>query len=260
MPSLDPIKRDSVTSQNSRRHSTSSVISKAESTSLKFRRPASCISVVTESPEGDLSVEVVQNSQKDLSAIPETPETPGKKYFSIRTNPFKDTPFITFGNGRATGSFKKRSLFEGLREKIGLLNPNKFQSSRDKTFEKICFELARADESEAGLETAQIFETHELNLKIETINGKTFSLVLPPSLDLDSHIVGDQEEGIGGSCDLFIGMLPTSCRKVSEKASPLGLVPRLLPHGVIGKEARYVGSCFWIWLCIVDGKLDLPIL
>lgn len=54
--------------------------------------------------------------------------------------------------------------------------------------------------------------------------------------------------------DPFIKMLPESCQKVSEKASPLGLVPKLLPPNIIGDKARYVGSSFWTWLCTVDGK------
>jgi hypothetical protein len=154
------------------------------------------------------------------------------------------------------------------------LNP-KLNYGRDKTFEKICFELARADNLEVGSEACQIIEAVDLTLNIKTI-GKNYNLTLPPAMSMAG--LGDEEEqGKGGTCDQFIGVLPPSCRKVSilvvgqpncgepqvanrdyrkvsEKASPLGLVPRLLPYGIISKEARYVGSCFWIWLCIVDGK------
>lgn len=61
--------------------------------------------------------------------------------------------------------------------------------------------------------------------------------------------------GVNDVCvtnDPFIQLLPPSCRKVSEKANPLGLVSKLLPPGLISKSARYVGRSFWIWLCTVD--------
>lgn len=212
-----------------------------------IQRPSSC---VTKTPQGGLSVvatEVIENRINPLDSILESSVSPTKRYFSIRTNPL--LPFVSTQNAP-----KKRDIFGGLREKLGLGKTHKSQSTRDKTFEKICFELARADESEAGSENAQMFEMDELALKINIIDGKSFNLVLPPAMDVLASCDVDTEEGVGGSCDLFIGMLPNSCKKVSEKASPLGLVPKLLPHGVISKEARYVGSCFWIWLCIVDGR------
>ncbi|KAI5853773.1 hypothetical protein BZA05DRAFT_335943 [Tricharina praecox] len=133
----------------------------------------------------------------------------------------------------------------------GVLSHETSHPADEKSFEKICFELACVDHCEVGSEKiAQMFELQELNIKMAVLS-EGFRIVLPPYLDLPG--LGDiEEQGVGGTCDQFIGSLPPSCRKVSEKASPLGLVPKLLPHGLISKGARYVGSCFWIWLCIVD--------
>ncbi|KAA8912002.1 hypothetical protein FN846DRAFT_773590 [Sphaerosporella brunnea] len=144
---------------------------------------------------------------------------------------------------------QRHSIFHTLRGFISGKRSNSYTGDR---FEKICFQLARADEPEAGIELEQpLFELTELELRINTLEGKRFMLVLPPAFDR-AGLGDDEEQGAGGTCDQFIGMLPASCRKVSEKASPLGFVPKLLPFGIISKEARYVGSCFWIWLCIVD--------
>ncbi|KAI5820136.1 hypothetical protein BZA77DRAFT_240289 [Pyronema omphalodes] len=167
--------------------------------------------------------------------------------------------YYPFGSGRITKRPKflinqqsktteSKSWISSLKSRF--FHHSKFKFGSDKTFEKICFELGRADSEEVGKEACQIFDSVELDLKINTV-GKTYTLVVPPPIGAAG--LGDEEEqGSGGSCDQFIGSLPESCRNVSEKASPLGLVPKLLPHGIISKEARYVGSCFWIWLCIVD--------
>jgi hypothetical protein len=202
----------------------------------------------TKTPQGGLSVvaaaEVV-DTRKTLSSIPESSEAPSKKYFSLKALPFRES------RDPSPVGHRKPGFFENLRLKLSFDKPRNHE--RD-TFEKICYQLARADEAEVGLEHDEdMFEKQELELKINLLEGKKFTLALPPATEAAG--LGDEEEqGSGGTCDQFIGMLPLSCRQVSEKASPLGLVPKLLPYGIIGKEARYVGSCFWIWLCIVDGK------
>jgi hypothetical protein len=224
-----------------------------------LQRSSSCVSAVsssvrTKTSHGGLSVvaaaEVV-DTRKDLPSIPETAEAPTRKYFTLRTIPFRESnslfPFTDSKSTKQRGSFLQNLRLRLTPDKSNISYP------RD-TFEKICYQLARADEAEVGLEhDEQAFEMQELEIKINLIEGKRFTLVLPPTMQLAG--LGDEEEqGSGGTCDQFIGMLPPSCQKVSEKASPLGLVPKILPYGIISKEARYVGSCFWIWLCIVDGK------
>jgi hypothetical protein len=238
-----------------RRHSTSCSFMKDDSINAfpGLQRSSSCVSAVSsamrnKTPQGGLSVvaaaEVVDN-RKTLPSILESAEAPTKKYFSLKTLPFRES--------RETSPVgqQKRGFFENLRLKLSFDKPRSHE--RD-TFEKICYQLARADEAEVGLEhDEELFEKQELELIINLLEGKKFTLALPPAIEAAG--LGDEEEqGFGGTCDQFIGTLPPSCRKVSEKASPLGLVPKLLPYGIISKEARYVGSCFWIWLCIVDGK------
>jgi hypothetical protein len=100
---------------------------------------------------------------------------------------------------------------------------------------------------EVGLEHDEdMFDKkQELELKIALLEGKKFTLALPPTIEAAGLGDKEEEQGFGGTCNQFIGMLPLSCRKVSEKASPLGHVPKLLPYGIVGKESRYVGSCFW---------------
>jgi len=247
---------------HSRRHSVSSTGNKSNDSPINafpgLQRSSSCISVVTSRPSsrGGGGVSIVTTAEvpanrRNLAPIPERSESPTKRYFSFRTNPFRESPYLSFGANRLDHS--KNSFIDIFKSKLGL--NTKLNYGRDKTFEKICFELARADNSEVGSEACQIFEPVDLTLKINTI-GKSYNLVLPPAMNVAG--LGDEEEqGKGGTCDQFIGILPPSCRKVSEKASPLGLVPKLLPYGIISKEARYVGSCFWIWLCIVDGKFFL---
>jgi hypothetical protein len=149
--------------------------------------------------------------------------------------------------------------FKEFMSKIGLMNSSLPVYGNNKSFEKICLELARVDGEEPALNaiSENVFEISSLELIIKTLNSQKFVLMLPTSPDAKVAVEGAgdyEEQGAGGTCDQFIGMLPESCKKISEKASPLGLVPKLLPYGIISKEARYVGSCFWMWLCIVDGK------
>ena len=229
------------------------------------RKSASCISLVTakSSPRGNLSflttAELPPANQANLCAISERGDSPTgstrsattttttttKKTFSVGARDF------LLGASRWPGG-----LLDYIRSRLRISPrlpalPALAAAQQKKTFEKICFELACADNSEVGSETCQIFDQVDLSLKINTL-AKSITLVLPPTLNPAG--LGDEEEhGAGGTCDQFIGVLPPSCRKVSEKASPLGLVPKLLPYGIISKQARYVGSCFWIWVCIVDG-------
>lgn len=91
-------------------------------------------------------------------------------------------------------------------------------------------------------------------LEVKSLGKKKFKMLLPVSQGSSAPGIGEDDEEDGSSCDRFIEMLPESCQTISQKASPLGLVPKLFPYGKIGRGARYVASCFWIWLCMVDGK------
>ncbi|PUU74539.1 hypothetical protein B9Z19DRAFT_1068132 [Tuber borchii] len=104
-----------------------------------------------------------------------------------------------------------------------------------------------------------VFKRQSLTFFVRALRNKQFELMLPSipetmtSKGLEHVLAGDAEEqGDGGSFERFVSMLPESCRDISEKASPLGLVPKLLPYGEISANARYIGSCFWMWLCIID--------
>jgi len=82
------------------------------------------------------------------------------------------------------------------------------------------------------------------------LNGTTHQLRLPPPMA--SACEAGQGGVNGESLQEFINMLPQGCRKISKKADPSGLVARLLPINVVSKEARFVGSAFWLWLCAID--------
>jgi hypothetical protein len=164
---------------------------------------------------------------------------------------------------------KLQAAFNNLKLKLRLVSSinHQYPLHHKQSLDDICYSLGRIDPA-AHVATSDtvdgLFEPCKLQLEIKLLNNTRFELVLPPGMNSavasagSSVTAGDTEEqGSGGTCDQFIGMLPESCREISQKASPLGLVPKLLPYGTISSEARYVGSCFWIWLCIVDGKLCL---
>ncbi|PWW78231.1 hypothetical protein C7212DRAFT_352543 [Tuber magnatum] len=142
------------------------------------------------------------------------------------------------------------------------------KSSRDEeSLQKICYSLVNLPEEEISSRRATrsenlgctVFKRQSLTLFVKALRNRQFELMLPSvpetmsSRDIESLLAGDAEEqGHGGSFERFVSMLPESCRDISEKASPLGLVPKLLPYGEISANARYIGSCFWMWLCIID--------
>jgi hypothetical protein len=236
-----------------KRHSLSTSSRKGDKSVLSFSGLQRSFSVMSsKKPKGDIIVTASPISETRSSIMGSTSES---SFESLSER------YYPFGSGRTTKrpkyvtnqqpkSKETKSWISSFKSRF--FRHTKFKFGSDKTFEKICFELAHADSEEVGKEACQIFDSVELDLKINTI-GRKYTLVVPPPIGAAGQ--GDEEEqGSGGSCDQFIGSLPESCRNVSEKASPLGLVPKLLPHGIISKEARYVGSCFWIWLCIVDGK------
>jgi hypothetical protein len=148
-------------------------------------------------------------------------------------------------------TIKATKLYNGLTSKFRRNFP---VDSPGYSFEEICLKLALA----TSIETHTRFANNEfvnLELVFKSIDSTAFNLELSPAATKTISPTGDEEEqGHRGTWEQFLSMLPESCRAVSEKASPLGLVPKLLPHGLISREARHVGSCFWMWLCVVDGK------
>ncbi|RPA93080.1 hypothetical protein L873DRAFT_1707236 [Choiromyces venosus 120613-1] len=143
----------------------------------------------------------------------------------------------------------------------------KHDSHDEEDLQKICYSLINLPEEEISTRRATrsenlnctVFKRQSLTLTVKALGSKQFELILPSipetmtSGGLESVLAGDAEEqGHGGSFERFLSMLPESCRDISEKASPLGLVPKLLPYGEISVNARYIGSCFWMWLCIID--------
>lgn len=125
------------------------------------------------------------------------------------------------------------------------------------TLEDICYDLCRVNTCLPQNPPYTVFKPEKLVLQIKLLGGAKFSLnVPPPALSpAQPEMTGSSEMNVNDVCvtnDPFIQLLPPSCRQVSEKASPLGLVSKLLPPGLISKNARYVGRSFWTWLCTVD--------
>lgn len=176
---------------------------------------------------------------------------------AMRTSMMPEFPLISSLRSSVKDS-KLSNTFSSLFTKFKPSNRNAGEKSE--SLEQICFKLGIEGHAAPATESKlDKFRTESLKLGIKQLDGAAYDLILPPSVQIgmntvDSGIGDVEEQGFGGTCDQFISMLPESCREISAKASPLGLVPKLLPSGIISSEARHVGSCFWIWLCIVDGK------
>jgi hypothetical protein len=143
-----------------------------------------------------------------------------------------------------------------------------FSCTDSATLRQVCCELADLPEEPSscasGTADSAVFKRLPLALRVKTLRTRQYELLLPrvpkhAAAGIESVAAGDAEEqGSGGSCERFVGMLPASCRDISRRACSLGLVPRLLPYGAVSTNARFVGSCFWMWLCIVDGRWWCP--
>ncbi|TGZ81634.1 hypothetical protein EX30DRAFT_251685 [Ascodesmis nigricans] len=137
------------------------------------------------------------------------------------------------------------------------ISANKIQPSEKEKLENICYGLSCLDSFPPYKAPHTIFGLHELFLTVKSLGGARFSVTTPPPAPVKSEEAKAQGAEKKGTFSLekedpFIKLLPASCQTVSEKASPLGLVPKLLPPNIISQQARYVGSSFWTWLCIVD--------
>ena len=157
-----------------------------------------------------------------------------------------------------------RQAYDAMRE----LKARLFSRVGSVTLQQVCCELAGlAEESEqclGGAAECVVFESLPLELRVKSLGTRLYELLLPRAPVLaaagtESVAAGDAEEqGPGGSCERFVSMLPESCKEISKRACPLGLVPKLLPYGAVSPDARFIGTCFWMWLCIVDGERPSP--
>ena len=184
--------------------------------------------------------------------------TPGALSDAPRAYPYEvqigTTPLPNFA-GRRTNQFH-----DAMRE----LKAKLFSRAESVALRQVCCELADlADEPPhypSGTAGHAVFERLPLALRVKSLGARRYELLLPrppmrAAVGIGSVFAGDAEEqGPGGSCERFVSMLPASCREISRRACPLGLVPKLLPYGAVSSDARFIGTCFWMWLCIVDGK------
>jgi hypothetical protein len=114
-------------------------------------------------------------------------------------------------------------------------------------------------------------------LPAESARYESHSATVPKTTRLDNHILGTSysidtpstlaptEFSVipGGPTGIvveeFVDRLPLVARSVVQRIRPDILVNRILPAGWIRPGARYVATCFWIWLCVIDGQLhSLP--
>lgn len=137
----------------------------------------------------------------------------------------------------------------------------KLFSSTDQisTLLELCYSLARISpgwSSSSGFLQEKHFQQSPIKLKIKTLGNKVVKLMLPASTQRSPGPCVREGYQLGDGCNFngFISMLPESCRDISQKASPLGLVSMLFPYGKTEENMRYVACCFWIWLCVIDGK------
>lgn len=48
--------------------------------------------------------------------------------------------------------------------------------------------------------------------------------------------------------------LPPTAMSIINRANPRDLIDRMLPVYVFPAGTRYIASCFWSWLCVLDGE------
>ena len=52
----------------------------------------------------------------------------------------------------------------------------------------------------------------------------------------------------------FVINLPPTAMAIINRANPGDLIDRMFPFCVFPAETRYIASCFWSWLCVLDGE------
>jgi hypothetical protein len=85
--------------------------------------------------------------------------------------------------------------------------------------------------------------------------GKAYELVLPHN-GFPSAFASDalEEQIVRKKFQSFVLQLPMFVQDIVRSADPRGLVNRMLPSGLVPPGARYIATCFWAWLCIIDGE------
>ena len=53
----------------------------------------------------------------------------------------------------------------------------------------------------------------------------------------------------------FLSRLPWKVVPIIERTDPDLLISKMFPASMTAPGARYVATCFWSWLCVLDGKL-----
>jgi hypothetical protein len=85
---------------------------------------------------------------------------------------------------------------------------------------------------------------------------QVYELVLPHDECSSTFILDAAEEQIiSRRFEFFMHGLPAFARGIVSSADPEGLVRRMLPPELVPPGARYIATCFWAWLCVIDGEL-----
>ena len=81
------------------------------------------------------------------------------------------------------------------------------------------------------------------------------TMILPPpgltSLGAKDHTRDTTRVNLSS----FIGRLPCKAVLIIERTDPELLISKMFPASMTAPAARYVATCFWSWLCVLDGKL-----
>ena len=81
------------------------------------------------------------------------------------------------------------------------------------------------------------------------------TMILPPpcltSLGAKDHTRDTNKVDLSS----FTGRLPCKAVPIIERTDPELLISKMFPASMTAPGARYVATCFWSWLCVLDGKL-----
>lgn len=89
-----------------------------------------------------------------------------------------------------------------------------------------------------------------LSFPVNTLNKNAELKIIMPTHrpgEPDSELVAD-----------FVSSFDCDVLKILKKANPELLAQLMLPKDLVGHEAQKIAACFWLWLCVVDGKSTLP--
>jgi hypothetical protein len=84
---------------------------------------------------------------------------------------------------------------------------------------------------------------------------QVYEIVLPRDKFPSAFMFNAMEErAISRKFKSFMFGLPAFAQDIVISADPEGLVGRMLPSKLIPPGARYIATCFWAWLCVIDGE------